>query len=187
MDLKNTNSTLTRQKNLTYTKEEDLPEENGEQINFEDHMQVVSFLVGNEEYAIEILFIHEINRITQITPVPNTPTFIRGIMNLRGNVIPVVDLREKFGLSPKEFDEESRIIVVEMEEKLVAIIVDSVYQTLRIRKNDVELAADMITGISGNYIKGVAKYKDRLVILLKLSQVLLENEEEAYSGEEGEG
>ncbi len=147
--------------------------------NFDDYIQVVSFLVGEEEYGIEILYIHEINKIAHITRVPNVPRFIKGIMNLRGNVIPVVNLREKFGLREKAYDENSRIIVVELEQKLVAFIVDAVQQTLRIRKVDVEMAAEMIDGISKDYISGVAKYQDRLVILLQLSHRLLEEITEA--------
>ncbi len=147
-------------------------------INFEEHVQVVSFIIGSEEYAIDILHIHEINKIVQITRLPNVPPFILGIMNLRGNVIPVVDLRVKFGLTKKDFDDDTRAIVVEVEQKLVALIVDSVHQSLRLRKSDVEFASEMITGISADYISGVAKYKNRLVILLKMSSVLMEEQSE---------
>lgn len=157
-----------------------------EPMNFEVHMQVVSFLIGAEEYAIDILYIHEINNIVKITRVPNTPDFIKGVINLRGNIVPVVDLRKKFGLPSKKIDEESKLIVIEMEQKLVAIIVDAVLQTLRIQKNDIELATDMILGISRNYIQGVAKYQGRLVILLKLSQALLDEEEDGEEDREKE-
>lgn len=155
-------------------------------VNFDDYIQVVSFLVGEEEYGIEILYIHEINKVGQITRVPNVPFFIKGIMNLRGNVIPVVNLREKFGLRSKEYDDDTRIIVVELNQKLVAFIVDSVNQTIRVRKADVEMASDMIDGISKDYIAGVAKFQNRLVILLKLSQKLLKDSEEE-SGESQDG
>jgi chemotaxis signal transduction protein len=162
-------------------------------MNFEEHIQVVSFLIAGAEYAIEILYIQEINKIPKITRLPNVPHFILGIMNLRGNVIPVVDLRRKFGHPPKEFDEESRAIVVEISQKQVALLVDEVHQSLRIRKSEVEFTTEMISGISADYILGVAKYKNRLIIMLKLGDVLLEEQSQndrifsqvAESGEEG--
>ncbi len=135
-------------------------------------LQLVSFIIGNEEFAVDILFVHEINRMLQITKVPNSPDFVEGVINLRGRVIPVIDLRCKLGMERKAYDKNTRIIVVEVEGKMVGFIVDAVNEVLRIQKSITEAPPELVTGINSEYIKAVGKLEDRLLILLDLEKVI---------------
>jgi purine-binding chemotaxis protein CheW len=139
-------------------------------------LQIVSFKIGNEEYGINILDVQEINRMTQITSIPNTPAFIEGIVNLRGRIIPIVDLRTKLGLLKKETDNSTRIVVIDLEGKTVGFIVDSVSQVLRIPANISESPPELISGVNRKFIKSVVKLENNLLILLDLN-TLFESEE----------
>jgi purine-binding chemotaxis protein CheW len=148
--------------------------------NYEEALQLVSFKIGNEEFGVNILQVQEINRPTQITHVPNIPDFIEGVINLRGKIVPVVNLRKKFGLGEKEYDKNTRVIVVELNNKIVGFIVDSVSEVLRISKKVVEPPPELISsGIDSEYITGIAKLDDRLLILLDLEKVLSAEEKES--------
>ncbi len=146
--------------------------------NYNGMIQVVSFKIGDEEFGVNILQVQEINRLVQITQVPNAPDFIEGVMNLRGKIVPVVNLRKRFGLPQKEYDKNTRVIVVELNGKTVGFIVDSVSEVLRFSKNDVDPTPDLISGIGNEYITGIAKLEDRLLILLDLEKVLTVEEKE---------
>ncbi|HVO75263.1 MAG TPA: chemotaxis protein CheW [Ignavibacteriaceae bacterium] len=135
-------------------------------------LQLVSFIIGNEEFGVDILFVHEINRMLQITKVPNSPDFVEGVINLRGRVIPVIDLRCKLGMDRKPHDKNTRIIVVEVEGKTVGFIVDAVNEVLRIPKNITEAPPELATGINSEFIKAVGKLDDRLLILLDLEKII---------------
>ncbi len=135
-------------------------------------LQLVSFLIGNEEFGVDILYVQEINRMIQITKVPNAPDFVDGVINLRGRVIPVIDLRSKLGMNKKEHDKNTRIIVVEISGKTVGFIVDAVNEVLRIPKNITEAPPELVSGVNSEYIKAVGKLEDRLLILLDLEKVL---------------
>ena len=135
-------------------------------------LQLVSFLIGNEEFGVDILFVQEINRMIQITKVPNSPDFVDGVINLRGRVIPVIDLRSKLGMEKKEHDKNTRIIVVEVAGKTVGFIVDAVNEVLRIPKSITEAPPELVSGVNSEYIKAVGKLEDRLLILLDLEKVL---------------
>lgn len=141
-------------------------------------LQVVSFKIGDEEFGVNILQVQEINRLVQINRVPNAPGFIEGVMNLRGKIVPVVNLRKRFGLPQKEYDKNTRVVVVELNGKTVGFIVDSVSEVLRFSKNDVESPPDLIVTIDGEYITGIAKLSERLLILLDLEKVLTVEEKE---------
>lgn len=145
----------------------------------EDVLQLVSFTLGSEEFGIDILLVQEINRMTSITRVPNSPEFIEGVINLRGKVIPIIDLRNRFGLTQSDMDKDTRIIVVEVSKKIVGFIVDSVKEVLRIPKSVVDPPPPIVAGISAEYIEGVGKLDDRLLILLDLETVLSSSELEA--------
>jgi len=150
-------------------------------VNTENHMdmlQIVSFKIGTEEFGVDILRVQEINRLVQITQVPNAPDFVEGVMNLRGRVVPVINLRKRFGFAQKEYDKNTRIIVVELDGKIVGFIVDSVSEVLRISKSVVEPPPDLIAGVGSEYITGIAKLDDRLLILLDLERVLTIEEKE---------
>jgi len=135
-------------------------------------LQLVSFFIGNEEFGVDILFVQEINRMSQITTVPNSPDFVNGVINLRGRVIPVIDLRSKFGMPKKEPDKNTRIMVMEVSGKTVGFIVDSVNEVLRIPKNVTEAPPSLALGVNSEYIKSVGKLDDRLLILIDLEKIL---------------
>ncbi len=141
--------------------------------NYGEALQIVSFKIGSEEFGVNILQVQEINRPIQITHVPNAPNFIEGVINLRGKIVPVVNLRKKFGLGEKEIDKNTRVIVVELNNKIVGFIVDSVSEVLRISKKVVEPPPELISsGIDSEYIIGIAKLEERILILLDLEKVL---------------
>lgn len=142
-------------------------------------LQLVSFKIANEEFGVDILNVQEINKMTTITKVPNSPAFVEGVINLRGRVIPVVNLRIKMGMPNKEYDKDTRIIVVDLSGKTVGFLVDSVSEVLRIPRNIIEPPPSMVGSINSNYITAVGKLEDRLLILLDLNRVLLEEEKTA--------
>jgi len=134
-------------------------------------LQLVTFKLGNEEYATEILKVQEINRMVEITAVPDSPAYVEGVINLRGKVIPVIDLRKKFGIPAKEADAHSRIMVVDVG-NTVGLVVDSVSEVLRISTDTVEPPPAMTGTGSEEYIRGIGKLEDRLVILLDLDKLI---------------
>jgi purine-binding chemotaxis protein CheW len=135
-------------------------------------LQLVTFKLGNEEYATEILKVQEINRMVEITPVPNSQSFLEGVINLRGKVIPVVSLRKKFGLPVKENDEQSRIMILDIQGITTGLVVDAVSEVLRISSDTVEPPPPMATGISAEFLEGIAKLENRLIILLDIDKLL---------------
>ncbi len=139
--------------------------------NDSELLQLVSFVVGVEEYAIPILRVQEINRMMQITRVPQSPEFVEGVINLRGKIIPVVDLRARFGLGCSESTSENRIIVVEVSGRVIGFTVDKVNEVLRISANIVDDPPTMVSGIETDYVEGVGKLDDRLLILLDLNKL----------------
>lgn len=139
-------------------------------------LQLVSFLIENEEFGVDILNVQEIIRPVDITRVPNAPAFVEGVINLRGRIVPVVDLRKRFNMSQRERDKNSRIIVVELDDKIVGFMVDAVREVLRVDTNVIEPPPELAIGIDASYITGVAKLEDRLLILLDLERILSEEE-----------
>jgi len=134
-------------------------------------LQLVSFNIANEEYGVDILKVQEINRMFQITKVPNSPDYVDGVINLRGRVIPVIDLRIKLGLPRKEHDKDTRIIVVDLEGRTIGFIVDKVKEVLRIPSSIIEPPPTTVVGNS-DYITAVGKLEDRLLILLDLEKII---------------
>jgi len=139
-------------------------------------IQLVGFCLGDEEYGFEIQRVQEINRIVEITRVPRTPDFVMGVINLRGKVIPVINLRQRFGLISKEADKDTRIVVVEIQNKILGIMVDAVSEVLRIPASTIEPPPDIVTGVDAEYIEGIAKLPERLLILLDLDKILSHEE-----------
>lgn len=134
-------------------------------------LQLVSFVVGDEEFAIPILSVQEINRMMQITRVPGSPAFIEGVINLRGKIIPVLNLRKRFGMDSVEDSNDARIIVVEVSNRVIGFTVDRVNEVLRIPADIVEPPPTMVCGVDSEYVQGVGKLDDRLLILLNLEQL----------------
>lgn len=140
-------------------------------------LQLVTFKLGEEEFGVEILKVHEIIRMMQITQVPNAPDFVQGVINLRGKVIPIISLRRRFRFDAEEEDHQNlRIIVVELNQVIVGFIVDSVSEVLKISTDIVEPPPAVLAGIESEHITGVAKLEDRLVILLDLEHLLTGSE-----------
>lgn len=139
-------------------------------------LQLVGFKIGDEEYAVDILMVQEIIRMMQVTKVPNAPDFVDGVINLRGRIIPVIDLRTKLGLKRKDVDKDKRIIVVEVSGKTVGFIVDAVTEVLRIPSSITEPPPDIITSVRSEFIKAVGKLEDRLLILIDLEKILSSDE-----------
>ena len=144
-----------------------------------DLLQLVSFVIESEEFGIDILKVQEIIRPVAITRVPNAPTFVEGVINLRGRIVPVVDLRKRFGLPARAQDQHTRIIVVELIDRVVGFMMDAVKEVIRVDKSVIEPAPELAIGIDTEYIKGVAKLDDRLLILLELEEVLTADEKKA--------
>jgi purine-binding chemotaxis protein CheW len=141
--------------------------------------QFISFSVGEEEYGLELLRVKEVIRIREITWLPKAPSFVKGIINLRGDVIPIVDLRDKFGLEAKENTAMTRVIVVEVEGRLMGMVVDSASQVVRIPVDQIDPPPPVLGGLSQEFITGVGKLDDKLVILLNADAVLTVDERKA--------
>jgi len=153
-----------------------MSEINNSKNELADLLQLVSFKIGKEEFGVDILRVQEINKVISITKVPNSPYFVEGVINLRGKVIPIIDLRTRLGLEKIEHNKDTRIIVVEFDSVTIGFIVDSVNEVLRISKSITEAPPELVTGINSDYITAVGKLEDRLLILLDLNKVINTNE-----------
>lgn len=141
-------------------------------------IQLVSFKLGREEFGVDILKVQEINRMLKITQVPNSPDFVEGVVNLRGRIIPVIDLRKRLLISEREHDAKTRIIVVDIGGNTVGFIVDEVNEVLRISKGIIENPPELVSKIDSDFITSVAKLEDRIIILLDLNKLLKMDEKE---------
>jgi purine-binding chemotaxis protein CheW len=146
-----------------------------------EQLQLVTFEVAQEEFAVDILAVHEINRMMELTRVPQSPPDVEGVINLRGKIIPVVDLRRRFGMPASEKTEANRIIVVEVHKRVIGFIVDRVHEVLRIDASIVEPAPAMVCSIRSEFIAGVGKLQDRLLILLDIAKLFAEQESQLVS------
>lgn len=135
-------------------------------------MQLVSFRLAQEEYGIEITKVQEIILMGEITRVPQTPDYIKGLINLRSTVIPIVDLRLRFGLSQEETTDETRIMVVNVAGKTIGIIVDAVSEVLRIAQEQIAPPPPTVAGLGREYLTGLVKLDARLLILLDIDKIL---------------
>ncbi len=134
--------------------------------------QLVIFELANEVYGVDISRVQEIIRMTTITRLPRAPEFVEGVINLRGKVIPVVDLKKRFGLDLSECTKSSRIVVVDVGDHTIGMVVDAVSEVLRVPTESVEPPSPVVTTIESDYIRGIAKLEGRLIILLDLNKVL---------------
>jgi len=147
-----------------------------EHTQADQELQLVTFRLANEEYGLPITKVREINRLVPVTKLPQTPSFMEGIINLRGRIIPVIDLRKRFGMSITAHDDDSRIIVVEISGQIVGVIVDAVTEVVRLNRGDIEPSPASVA-VDVQYIEGVGKIDERLIILLDLDKVLTKQEE----------
>jgi len=135
-------------------------------------MQLVSFHLADETFGVEITKVREINLMCEITQVPQSPTYVKGLINLRSNVIPVVDLRALFGLPENELNSESRIMVLQVRSRIIGIIVDGVDEVLRISNKDIASPPPTVAGLEQDYLMGIVRLESKLLILLDIDKVL---------------
>jgi purine-binding chemotaxis protein CheW len=141
-----------------------------------EELQLVVFTLATEEYALPITKVQEINRLVPITKLPQTPAFMEGIINLRGRIIPVIDLRKRFSLVLKEHTDDTRIIIVEIQGQTLGVIVDAVTEVIRLQSESIEPPPQAFA-IDSKYIQGVGKLDSRLIILLDIDRIFSKNEE----------
>ena len=137
-----------------------------------DGAQFLTFALGDEEYGVEILNVQEIKGYAPVTPIPNTPAWVRGVMNLRGTIVPVIDLRLRLGMPPTEYGAFTVIVVLAVAAKVVGAIVDTVSDVLTIPEADVQHAPDLGVGIDVRFVAGIAQADGKLVILLDAESLL---------------
>lgn len=141
-------------------------------------VQLVAFILDREEFAVDIQQVREVLRITNITPLPRSLDFIEGVINLRGDIIPVIDLCKRFGLTRTgERDDSSRIIIVEVQSNVVGLIVGSVSEVIRLPQDAIQIPPANVAGTRTDLIKGVGKYGERLIIILNLEKILTTDEQ----------
>jgi purine-binding chemotaxis protein CheW len=140
-----------------------LPSEAGEYL---------SFLLGREEYGIEILKVQEIRGYDAVTQIPNTPIFIKGVVNLRGKIVPIVDLRIKFNLENIEYNEFTVVIVLNFSGRIMGVVVDGVSDVIALNQAQIEPMPSLVTGIDTQYIIGLATYEERMLILVAIEQLM---------------
>jgi purine-binding chemotaxis protein CheW len=138
----------------------------------EKELQVVGFRIGNETFGVRIGSVREIVRVPEITAVPSAPETVEGVINLRGKIIPVMDLRKRFGQSDIQPDKKNRILVVELNGKLVGLIVNAASEVLKIAPSEIEAPGNLFAEGESGYVTGVGKLKGRLIILLDITKLL---------------
>jgi purine-binding chemotaxis protein CheW len=147
------------------------------QISFAtDGSQYLTFRLGEEEYGVEILKVQEIKGYSTVTPIPNTPGYVKGVMNLRGTIIPVIDLRSKLAMAEAEYNAFTVIIVVTVGTKVMGLIVDAVSDVLNIPRGDIQATPDFGAAVDARFINGMAKAGEKLVVLLAIDRVLGDGE-----------
>lgn len=139
-------------------------------------IQLVTFMLKDERYGINVMQVQEVLRITEIAPVPGAPSYVLGIINLRGNVVTVLDCRNRFGLPSKETDDSSRIVIIESEKQVVGILVDSVAEVVELNHSEIDSAPNVGNDESSRYIQGVATRDNNLLIVVDLNKLLTEEE-----------
>lgn len=146
-----------------------------------DEVQLVVFKLGREEYGVSILQVQEIKRLTEITRVPHTPDYITGVINLRGSVLPVVDLKKRLNLPGQAHTDNTRIIIVKIDEIVVGMLVDAVSEVLAINQANIEDPDAVVGGVAAHFISGVGKLDNRLLILLNLEAIIGNGQEAKVS------
>lgn len=139
-------------------------------------LQWVTYKLGNETYGINVMQVQEVLRHTEIAPVPGAPEYVLGIINLRGNVVTVIDTRARFGLEPAELTDSSRIVIIESDEQVVGILLDSVAEVVYLRSSEIESAPNVGTEESAKFIQGVSNRDGELLILVDLNKLLSDDE-----------
>jgi purine-binding chemotaxis protein CheW len=139
-------------------------------------LQWVTFKLDNETYGINVMRVQEVLRYTEIAPVPGAPTYVLGIINLRGNVVTVIDTRQRFGLMNAEISDNTRIVIIEADKQVVGIMVDSVAEVVYLRQSEIETAPNVGNEESAKFIQGVCNKNNELLILVELDKMMSEEE-----------
>ena len=139
-------------------------------------LHLVGFRIGKETFGVPIALVREIVRVPEITAVPDAPDYIEGVINLRGKIVSIVDLRKRFGEKEITRHKKNRILVAEVEGKMVGLVVDAASEVLKLPSGDVEDPPNVFEEGELNYVTGVGKLKDRLIILIELNKVLQKGE-----------
>jgi purine-binding chemotaxis protein CheW len=150
--------------------------EEQEQVSNEPTSEWVTFRLEEEKYGVNVMLVREVLKNTELAPVPGSPPFVLGIINLRGNVVTVVDTRKRFGLPPREPDEATRIVVIEMDEQVIGMMVDSVAEVVTLGESEIEYAPNVGNDDSAKYIQGVSNHGDELLILIDMDKLFTHEE-----------
>jgi purine-binding chemotaxis protein CheW len=139
-------------------------------------IQLVTFVLKGEVYGINVMQVQEVLRVSEIAPVPGAPSCVLGIINLRGNLVTVIDTRARFGMSSKDIDEASRIIVIESDTQIIGMVVDAVAEVVDLHEDQIDLAPHVVNEESSRYIQGVATQGDNMLIVLNMNRLLTDRE-----------
>jgi purine-binding chemotaxis protein CheW len=135
-----------------------------------ENIKVIAFSLRDEEYGLNIDYVQSIERLSPITRVPNVPSYVKGVINLRGNIIPLIDFQSKLNLGQVEYSESTRVIIVKLEEIELGFIVDKTSNVINIPSDAIEAAAS--SGFNTDYFEGIAKYEGRLITLVNLEEII---------------
>lgn len=139
-------------------------------------LQWVTFRLDNETYGVNVMQVQEVLRYTEIAPVPGAPSYVLGIINLRGNVVTVIDTRQRFALAPAEVNDNTRVIVIEVDNQVVGILVDSVSEVVYLRQSEIEVTPNVGNTEAAKFIQGVCNKDGELLILVELEKMLSDEE-----------
>ncbi len=156
-------------------------------LNINVDNQYVTFMIEDEVYGVDVQKVHEIIGMTRITKVPNSMIFMKGMIDLRGRVVPVVDMRLKFNMEEKEYNEMTVILIVEVMSKLIGMVVDTVSDVIGLKEEDIQETPHFSTKIDTDYIRGIGRSDDKLIIILDVDRILTSEELEKIEAESEEG
>ena len=138
----------------------------------EEIYQWVTFLLGNEKYGINVMKVQEVLRVSEIAPVPGSPSYVLGIINLRGNVVTVIDTRQRFGLPPIEASEDARIVIVDVQGQVIGMLVDRVAEVVDLKQTDIASAPDVGNEEKSKFIQGITQHSKELLILVDMDKLV---------------
>jgi purine-binding chemotaxis protein CheW len=147
-----------------------------ENVDNDEVLQWVTFKLDSETYGINVMQVQEVLRYSEIAPVPGSPTYVLGIINLRGNVVTVIDTRQRFGLNPADITDNTRIVIIEAEKQVIGILVDSVAEVVYLKASEIDEAPNVGNDDSARFIQGVSNREGELLILVDLNQLLSDDE-----------
>lgn len=145
-------------------------------VDNDEMLQWVTFRLENETYGVNVMQVQEVLRYSDIAPVPGAPSYVLGIINLRGSVVTVIDTRSRFGLPPSDITDNTRVVIIESDKQVIGILVDSVAEVVYMKASEIELAPNVGTDESAKFIKGVCNRENELLILVDLDKLLSDEE-----------